>query len=200
MQKRSALLILILFFINIAYAAEIDSSVEEKLNDKASVSVIVVLKDVDLSEASKGISSVFEQRKSKIKEQQERVLDSLEVKSFEQQTKKGIKSLNSEEYDIMLKHKYSTINSFSGEITQEGLEKLRKNPNVKSVIINGKKELFLDVSVPMVNASNTWGYVYNDTNITGKGETVCVIDTGVDYTHSNLGGCFGEGCKVIGGY
>ncbi|MDP7141300.1 MAG: protease inhibitor I9 family protein, partial [Candidatus Woesearchaeota archaeon] len=142
MQKRSALLILILFFINIAYAAEIDSSVEEKLNDKASVSVIVVLKDVDLSEASKGISSVFEQRKSKIKEQQERVLDSLEVKSFEQQTKKGIKSLNSEEYDIMLKHKYSTINSFSGEITQEGLEKLRKNPNVKSVIINGKKELF----------------------------------------------------------
>ena len=161
MQKRNALLILILFFINIAYAAEIDSSVEEELNDKASVSVIVVLEDAESSKA-KGISSIFEQRKSKIKEQQEKVLGSLEVKSFEQQAKKEVKSLNSEEYDIMLKHKYSTINSFSGEITQKGLEKLRKNPNVKSVIINGRKELFLDVSVPMINASSIWGYVYNN--------------------------------------
>ena len=73
MQKRNALLILILFFINIAYAAEIDSSVEEELNDKASVSVIVVLEDAESSKA-KGISSIFEQRKSKIKEQQEKVL------------------------------------------------------------------------------------------------------------------------------
>ncbi|MFC1600500.1 S8 family serine peptidase, partial [Patescibacteria group bacterium] len=29
---------------------------------------------------------------------------------------------------------------------------------------------------------------------------IAVIDTGVDYTHSELGGCIGEGCKVIGGH
>ncbi len=35
---------------------------------------------------------------------------------------------------------------------------------------------------------------------TGEGITIAIIDTGVDYTHEDLGGCFGEGCKVVGGY
>ncbi|MEA2733940.1 MAG: hypothetical protein QOE14_391 [Humisphaera sp.] len=37
-------------------------------------------------------------------------------------------------------------------------------------------------------------------SITGAGTTVAVIDTGVDYTISALGGGFGAGKKVIGGY
>ncbi|KAI6354340.1 hypothetical protein MCOR25_008663 [Pyricularia grisea] len=36
--------------------------------------------------------------------------------------------------------------------------------------------------------------------ILGKGVKVGVVDTGTDYTHPNLGGCFGKGCKVEGGY
>lgn len=37
-------------------------------------------------------------------------------------------------------------------------------------------------------------------SITGLGQTVAVIDTGIDYTHPSLGGGFGAGKKVIGGY
>jgi subtilisin family serine protease len=37
-------------------------------------------------------------------------------------------------------------------------------------------------------------------NITGKGVTVAVIDTGIDYTHSALGGGLGKDFKVVGGY
>lgn len=36
--------------------------------------------------------------------------------------------------------------------------------------------------------------------ITGKGNTVAVIDTGIDYTHPSLGGGFGSNFKVVGGY
>ena len=36
-------------------------------------------------------------------------------------------------------------------------------------------------------------------NITGKGIKVGIVDTGVDYTHPALGGCFGEGCLVAYG-
>lgn len=35
---------------------------------------------------------------------------------------------------------------------------------------------------------------------TGIGIKVAIIDSGVDYTHPNLGGCFGPGCKIAGGY
>ena len=36
--------------------------------------------------------------------------------------------------------------------------------------------------------------------VTGLGVTVAVIDTGIDYTHPDLGGGFGAGYKVVGGY
>ena len=36
--------------------------------------------------------------------------------------------------------------------------------------------------------------------VTGTGVTVAVIDTGIYYTHPDLGGGFGPGYKVIGGY
>ncbi len=37
-------------------------------------------------------------------------------------------------------------------------------------------------------------------NITGKGIRVAVLDSGIDYTHPALGGCFGPGCLVTHGY
>ena len=35
---------------------------------------------------------------------------------------------------------------------------------------------------------------------TGAGQTVAVIDSGIDYTHPSLGGGFGPGFKVVGGH
>lgn len=35
---------------------------------------------------------------------------------------------------------------------------------------------------------------------TGAGVKVAVIDTGIDYDHPDLGGCFGPGCRVAYGY
>ncbi|KAI9166301.1 Minor extracellular protease vpr [Paramyrothecium foliicola] len=36
--------------------------------------------------------------------------------------------------------------------------------------------------------------------ITGEGITIAVVDTGIDYRHPDLGGCFGPGCLVEYGY
>lgn len=37
---------------------------------------------------------------------------------------------------------------------------------------------------------------FREAGITGKGIKVAVIDTGIDYLHPALGGCFGKGCLV----
>ncbi|RKP25140.1 peptidase S8/S53 domain-containing protein, partial [Syncephalis pseudoplumigaleata] len=34
----------------------------------------------------------------------------------------------------------------------------------------------------------------------GAGIKIGIIDSGIDYKHPALGGCFGEGCKVTNGY
>lgn len=39
----------------------------------------------------------------------------------------------------------------------------------------------------------------HDEGLIGNGVRVGIIDTGVDYNHPALGGCFGPGCKVAGG-
>ncbi|KAF8988842.1 hypothetical protein BGZ52_010819 [Haplosporangium bisporale] len=42
--------------------------------------------------------------------------------------------------------------------------------------------------------------VHERLGLTGKGIKVGIIDTGIDYKHPALGGCFGHGCKVAFGY
>ena len=37
----------------------------------------------------------------------------------------------------------------------------------------------------------------NYPNLTGAGETVAIIDRGVDYNHPELGGGFGPGFKIV---
>src|SRR5262249_7206316 len=40
----------------------------------------------------------------------------------------------------------------------------------------------------------------NELGLTGRGVRVAVMDTGVDFDHPDLGGCFGPGCRVDKGF
>jgi subtilisin family serine protease len=100
-----------------------------------------------------------------------------------------------------LKIKKSFTKVFNG-IAVEGnnLEGILDISNVKAIHIDGEVHTFLDESVPEIGATQVWNIQVNGTNLTGEGITIGIIDTGVDYTHPDLGGCFGAGCKVFGGW
>ena len=40
----------------------------------------------------------------------------------------------------------------------------------------------------------------DELGLDGSGETIAIIDSGLDYTLPEFGGCFGAGCKVRGGF
>jgi len=77
------------------------------------------------------------------------------------------------------------------EINTSGESSITDEPSINSN---------LNVATASVNANYSW----NVLNITGSGVKVALIDTGIDYTHPDLGGCFGYGtntnCKVFDGY
>lgn len=92
-------------------------------------------------------------------------------------------------------------NSILLRVDKEGLESLTNDPLVKRVLYDKKYSVFLKESSEIVFPKNL-----NQLGLTGNGISVCVIDTGVDYTHQSLGGCshaeFIEGncAKVVDGY
>src|SRR3989344_5518034 len=141
---------------------------------KDEVSVIILLKD------DAGVMASAEEQKEAIKDKQQEVLDDLV-----QEEEKNLFGLVQEK-EFGLQHQYETLNALAGEVTEEGLEKLRNDPNVEKIIVSKERQLFLSGSVPIVNADDVWNVVVNDHNITGEGETVCIIDSGVDYNHTAL--------------
>jgi serine protease AprX len=58
------------------------------------------------------------------------------------------------------------------------------------------------VEPALTNSTQTIGanYVWETLGYTGTGIKVAVIDTGINYTHPDLGGGFGNGKKVVDGY
>jgi len=102
-------------------------------------------------------------------------------------------------------HNYSSFGGFSANVNESELKLLRNDPSKNVILDNNKYHVSLDVSVPQIGGNKTWKLTKNNVNITGTGQTVCIIDTGVNYTDSALGGCYGYNnvsskCTVIGGY
>jgi hypothetical protein len=94
---------------------------------------------------------------------------------------------------ILRAHSYTF--GLVAEIDASGLEALSSNPYVESIYPDGQVHALLAEGVPLMK-----GDVMHSLGYTGAGLSVAVIDSGVDYTHPALGGCFGAGCRVVAGY
>ncbi|MBI2105340.1 S8 family serine peptidase [Candidatus Woesearchaeota archaeon] len=97
-------------------------------------------------------------------------------------------------------YSFSMFNGFSTRIDSDDLERLVDDERVEKIYYKREYKINLQDSIPLINASLVHPLKINSENLTGAGETVCILDTGVNYTHPDLGGCFGNNCKIIGGY
>jgi subtilisin family serine protease len=79
-------------------------------------------------------------------------------------------------------HNYGKLkNKIVIEIPTENTDKLKELPLFKSFKEDRRVYALLEDSVYQINADYAW-----DNAITGEGVKVCVVDTGIDYTHPDL--------------
>ena len=96
---------------------------------------------------------------------------------------------NIADYDFIVKYIYDLTPHLAGKLTRSGFNKLKNDPNVKMIEKDRKVYASLDYSVPLINGDDVQALYVNGIELDGNGETICVIDTGVDYSHPSLGNC-----------
>ena len=96
-----------------------------------------------------------------------------------------------------IRHRYRmTFAGASATVDRTSLAAIRALPYVRAVHDDGRVEMFLANSVPHIGVPE----VRQRYGRRGKGIVVAVIDTGINYKHVALGGGFGPGFKVAGGW
>jgi len=185
------------------YNTLLSSASANPTNDYAK-GYIIKLKDKSLAEKSYEIDKEIDKtrepltKKSKLSEYKKSLLQSQDAE---------IQSLKRLASSVKIKKKFHTaFNGIHADIDEKDVSKLRKAGY--KVYPNQKVQAVLMDSVPLINADDVWK-LDGDGNdcaasgkecLTGKWIKIAIVDTGVDYTHDDLGGCFGAECKVIGGY
>lgn len=107
-----------------------------------------------------------------------------------------ISEIEQQGIELKVKRQYSYIfNGFAASIKMKDMKQMRQFPEVKGVYPDYEVHALLEESVPLIGADEVWNM-----GVTGEGIEVAIIDSGIDYTHPDLGGCFGPGCKVVAGY
>lgn len=96
-----------------------------------------------------------------------------------------------------IEQRYSRV--FAGaavSVSGDAIDAIRKLDYVRSVHLDLPVHTFLEQSVPKIKAPEVWAAY----GTRGKDVVVAIIDTGIDYNHPALGGGFGAGHRVMGGW
>lgn len=97
----------------------------------------------------------------------------------------------------MIKYTYHLVPAIAAWIPEPAIEALQKNPNVTTI------EPDITVYAVDVELDNTWGVerigagVVHDAGNKGAGVMVAIIDSGIDYTHSDLNDNYAGGWDFV---
>src|SRR5437764_326405 len=91
-------------------------------------------------------------------------------------------------------HTFDQLPSAAIRLPITRLTDLENLPGVLGVYDNHPLQYFLKESAQLNNTGHAW----NDLHVTGKGVTVAILDTGVDFTHPDLAPAMKANVKLVG--
>ena len=99
--------------------------------------------------------------------------------------------------EFRVRHYAESFSILSGTATRDGVVRLANRPDVAWVALDETRRRFQ--TSPQASQTLIRSDAANAAGVTGVGQTVAVLDTGVDYSVSALGGGGFPNSKVIGG-
>ncbi len=84
----------------------------------------------------------------------------------------------------------------SAELERSKIISLAKDNRISRIELDYQFEANLQDSVEIVGAVDSWEKNVNSISLDGTGETVCVVDTGIDFTHPDISSKNVLGCNL----
>lgn len=126
---------------------------------------------------------------------------------LKQQHEQAASEINKISGNLILNDYQHVFNGMALNLSYYDLLFIQRLPYIKRISPDQISYITLNESIPLISADSAWTLTdENGENVTGKNITIAILDTGVDYTHPDLGGCTNEtfiagNCsKVIAGY
>jgi len=174
------------------------SFTNEQLTTHDYVNVIVELKDdpvITYQIKAKGEATLLSFGRNLSVNDYEKLISQKQIELFRQ-----IKEISP---DAKLGYRYQyTYNGFALSVRGVDIEKISKLDLIRKIYPSRTYTIADDVSNSVIGANTVWEQIKDAKGnpVDGTGMVIAIIDTGVDYTHPDLGGGFGPNYKVIGGY
>jgi len=170
---------------------KVEPELEAALASQQDADAIIILKETTPFAFS---ATANKQLRQQLLEQRRQRIDQLQDAFAEKVDSNQITGAVITENDLEITREYDTVNALAVRLTRAGLEALRNDPSVERVLLDRPFQAFRAQSIPLVSADDVWQMQGNATNLTGAGETICIIDTGLDLTHPAFAG------KIVGGH
>jgi len=175
--------IFLISFVSSAQESEekISKEVYDKLNEEGEVNVII---------KTKSEKKVFGIKIADVEEIKKEIIEDLELDKDKLGDGKSDEKIR--DYQDLI----------SVKVSEQELQELEQNPDVDKISYSHPIKAFLQDSVLLINAGDVWNLQVSDINLTGIDETICVLDTGINFSHPDLIGknktcvidCFNKNC------